>query len=215
MTEKPEAPAQAATSAPADEPVGAASPYAPSAEVAAGAGAVVGAAAVGHPGEPAVAEPPTADDEPAPAAAEPSSAGDETVPGTAEHAGSPPQAADPAQSSDWFTPATAAEQPAVPPAWNPEQSTAFGSAHVPEADLANAEEQAPPKSETSPETEQPRESSAQMGLTYDQAQHEMLKGMTPEQRIAHFQQETPEQQAAVDTWHRQQFGVPTQSSSKF
>ncbi|HEV7678835.1 MAG TPA: hypothetical protein VGQ42_09740 [Candidatus Dormibacteraeota bacterium] len=45
-------------------------------------------------------------------------------------------------------------------------------------------------------------------LTYDQAQRQMLSEMSPEQRIAHFQQDTAAQQSAVNDWHAMRFGGP-------
>jgi len=47
-------------------------------------------------------------------------------------------------------------------------------------------------------------------LPYNQARSEMLKDMTPEQRIQFWQSDTPEQQDAVNEWHQMRFGVPPQ-----
>jgi hypothetical protein len=46
-------------------------------------------------------------------------------------------------------------------------------------------------------------------LTYDQAQREMLKEMTLEERISHFQDGIATQQARVEEWRNQSSTLPS------
>jgi len=69
----------------------------------------------------------------------------------------------------------------------------------------------PPSCETPPLPPEPPDDGIpdpHPALPYGQARSEMLKEMTPEERINFWSSETEDQQAAVNEWHNMRFGVP-------